>query len=59
MEGLNKIRINRTDVGMWGPACVQHGFIQYPSFNDPNFKVPSNTGITLEKAIVEFMANPK
>lgn len=30
--------------GVWSPACVQHGFTDSLSFNDPHYKIPGSTG---------------
>lgn len=37
--------------GVWSPACVQHGFSDSPSFNDPGFKVPSTVGKSMPEVI--------
>ena len=46
----------RNNVGIWGPACVQHGFTQVSSFNNPNFKV---SGQMVHEAIEKFMEDPE
>jgi hypothetical protein len=58
LEGIYKIKGNRTDIGIWGPACVQHGFDNAPSFTSSNYKVPTNTGLTASQAISEIMKDP-
>lgn len=30
--------------GVWSPACVQHGFTDSLSYNDPHYKIPGSTG---------------
>lgn len=39
MDYMRVMKGNRTDVGLWAPACAQHGFSDIPSFNDDNYKV--------------------
>lgn len=48
----------RQDVGSWGPSCVQHGYISYSSVISPSFKIPSESGLTLNSVIDIFLANP-
>lgn len=53
---MNKIKGNRKDVGVWGPACVQHGFSSPgTSYNTEYYTV---NGLTLMKAIEKFLDNP-
>ena len=54
VEQLQNFR-GREDVGIWGPACVQHGFTDSPSFADPDFKV---AGMMAYEAIEEFLRDP-
>jgi hypothetical protein len=56
---LKVLKNNRSDVGLWAPSCIQHGFSDSNSFNDPSYKVPQKTGITLVEALKEFLLNPK
>jgi len=58
IEALKKMRNGRKDVGLWSPACAQHGFSEFHSLNDTNFRVPSGTGKMLYEAINEFLADP-
>ena len=55
IQQLGYIRNGRKDVGIWGPACVQHGFEDHPSYNSKNFKVNDRT---LMNAIERFLENP-
>jgi hypothetical protein len=48
----------RKDVGAWGPSCVQHGYVSYPSLTSENFKIPTATGLTLNDAIGMFLNDP-
>lgn len=34
----------KSNMGVWSPSCVQHGFINDHSFHDPNYKVPTDFG---------------
>ena len=43
-------------VGFWSPACIQHGFLTFPSYKDKNFKAD---GVTLNYAVKKFMKNPE
>ena len=54
LEQLQNFR-GRENVGIWGPACVQHGFTDCPSFANPDFKV---AGMMAYEAIEEFMKDP-
>ena len=47
IQGAKSMRKTRKDIGAWGPACVQHGYISYPSLTSSAFRVPSDTGLTL------------
>jgi len=51
IDALNKIKGTRKDVGVWAPSCVQHGFTDMSSFNDPKYKVPSTSGLMVYEAI--------
>ena len=48
---IKKLKRDRKDVGIWAPACAQHGFIDDDTFTDPNFKVPSGTGKMLYEVV--------
>lgn len=39
IEYLKLMKGNRKDVGIWGPACVQHGYEPDNSYNNPNYQV--------------------
>jgi len=52
------MRSYRKDIGGWGPACVQHGYIFYPSLTSQSFKIPSETGLTLNEVIDIFLNDP-
>lgn len=45
-------------MGVWGPACAQHGFTDQKSFNDPRYRVPSGSGPMAYEAIQQFLDNP-
>lgn len=51
IDAFYKIKGNRTDVGIWGAACVKHGFIKGVQFNSTKYRVPTTTGITAAEAI--------
>ena len=46
-------------MGVWSPACIQHGFTTTSSFSDPNYKVPGLTGKMMPEAIKQFLDNPE
>ena len=48
----------KSNAGVWSPSCVQHGFTDSPSFNDPRYKVPGLVGKSIPETIAEFLANP-
>ena len=52
------IKGNRTDVGVWSPSCVQHGFGDQPAFNNDAYRIPTGTGLKMSDAIAEFLADP-
>lgn len=39
MDYMKLMKGNRTDVGIWAPACAQHGYTDAISFNDDRYKV--------------------
>jgi hypothetical protein len=45
IEALKILKNNRTNVGLWSPACVQHGFTDEPSFTKDIYHIPSPQGI--------------
>ncbi len=49
IEYMIKIKPN---TGVWSPACVQHGFSDSLSFNDPNYKIPGLTGKGMPETIL-------
>ena len=51
IDAIMKIKGNRTNVGVWAPACVQHGFTDMSSFADARYKVPSGSGKMVFEAI--------
>ena len=59
IEGVKSMRNSRKDIGGWGPACVQHGYISYSSVTSSSFKVPAETGLTLNNAIDIFLQDPE
>jgi hypothetical protein len=54
-EAMKKMINIKPKTGAWGPACLQHGFVSKTSLNNPNFKVPSASGLTLNDAIRLFL----
>lgn len=48
----------KPDTGIWGPSCVQHGFTADSGILNPNYKVPTTTGFTINDAISQFLSNP-
>ena len=59
IQAVKKIKNGRRDVGLWAPACAQHGFTDTDSFTDTNFRVPSGSGPMVYEAIQEFLDNPE
>jgi hypothetical protein len=49
---------HRSDIGGWGPSCVQHGFIDVPSLTNTSFRIPSSIGPTLNDMIGIFLKKP-
>ena len=45
-------------MGLWAPACVQHGFSDDGTFTSGEYRVPSGSGPTLAEAVQEFLDNP-
>ena len=51
----------KTNLGIWGIACIQHVLIEYyedynnPSLNNPHYQVG---GFKLYEAIDKFLSNP-
>lgn len=33
------MKSKKSNLGLWSPACVQHGFSDESPFNDDNYKV--------------------
>ena len=58
IAALKKMKGDRKDVGLWGPACAQHGFSDTDTFTDTNFRVPSGTGPMVSEAIKQFIDDP-
>jgi len=56
---VKELRANRKDVGLWAPSCAQHGYTDTDTFTDPNFRVPSGSGVMVYEAIREFLRDPK
>lgn len=44
-ESIISMIKDKPNMGVWSPSCVQHGFINDHSFHDPNYKVPTSTGV--------------
>lgn len=45
----------KSNVGLWSPACVQHGYSDEFWFNDEHYKV---NGSKLSEAVQRFIDNP-
>ena len=58
IKAIYKIRGDRKDVGIWGPACVQHGFSFLESFTSDKYEIPAKTGTKLYEAVNKFLENP-
>ena len=59
IQAIYKIKGNRKNVGVWGPACVQHGFLDEKSFKNQSYKVPTDTGYKLYDAVTKFVEDPE
>lgn len=58
LEAFKNYTDARTDVGIWAPSCIQHGFEIYGSYDSDSYKIPSGSGTTLLDAIKQFLDNP-
>jgi hypothetical protein len=58
LEVFNNFTSQRTDVGIWAPSCIQHGFIDEDAYSSDTYKVPSDSGPSIIDAITNFLANP-
>ena len=58
MLSIKQIKQDKSNIGVWGPACVQHGFTVYDSFTSDKFRVPSGIGLRLFEAIEKFLEDP-
>jgi hypothetical protein len=43
-ESIVSMMNQKKNMGVWSPSCVQHGFVNDHSFNDTNYRVPTNVG---------------
>ena len=59
IQAISKFRKGRTDVGVWAPSCVQHGFTDTSTFTSDNFRVPGGFGSTAAEAIEKFLKSPE
>ena len=50
-EAIKKIKSDRKNIGLWAPACAQHGFTDTDTFTDKNFRIPSGEGPMVSEAI--------
>jgi len=39
-DAIKRMIKAKPHTGVWSPACVQHGFTDSLSFNDPRYKIP-------------------
>lgn len=44
MKQIYQVKGDRKDVGIWGPACVQHGYSFDGTLVNSKYKVPTTTG---------------
>jgi hypothetical protein len=51
IDELNKFKESRSNIGLWAPSCIQHGFTGSATFTDPRFQIPSANGSTVSEAI--------
>jgi hypothetical protein len=49
---IEKMIQTKPQTGVWAPSCVQHGFTDAPSFNDPHYKIPSDTGKSIPQTVM-------
>ena len=59
IKAIYKVKGSRKDVGIWGPACIQHGFCDDFSFTGDEYKVPTTTGSKLFESVRKFLENPQ
>ena len=57
LKTLKNLRGDRTDIGIWAPACVQHVYLPYPFANDPSIK--SGSSPSLNQIIDDFLDDPQ
>ena len=55
---INEITDGKKNIGVWAPACVQHGFSLTKSYNSNQYRVPSKTGKKLYEGIASFLEDP-
>ena len=57
LESFDKMRASKGEnsIGIWGPACSQHGFTDDPTFTNYNFEVK---GQMVFEAIQKFIEDP-
>ena len=51
IEKLNTMKGDRSDVGFWVPACVQHGYTFDSTLVSNKFRIPTTTGKHVYEAI--------
>jgi hypothetical protein len=44
ISAIKQLKRDRKDVGVWAPACAQHGYTDTDTFTDSRFRVPSGDG---------------
>ena len=59
IKAIYKIREDKKERGIWGPACIQHGFSDESSFTSAKYEVPTGKGLKIYEAVGKFLANPE
>lgn len=50
------MKSKKQDLGLWAPACVQHGFSDESPFNDFHYQVGN---LKVSEAVQRFIDNPQ
>lgn len=50
-DAIKRMIKAKPHTGVWSPACVQHGFTDSLSFNDPRYKIPGENGKSIPQTI--------
>lgn len=57
-EAIKEMIKLKPHTGAWSPACVQHGFTDSLSFNDPHYNIPGSKGKGIPETIQAFLNDP-